>query len=229
MIKKHSAIQSMVHVSVRMDGKVTTAQHGLVQMACMGKTVTKCANAYQKTLKCVIRGQANVNVKQDGMVSYVLDLAHFIHSAKDAGMFAHARTTHNACPTTEPAYVPQGTEVTTVVRFVLKEHLVKTAHSVVNAKMRQCVLLTQDDAFANQVGLASSVIDLAMNTFMVTTVLSSASARTTLLVNQRMVLAFVHQAMQVDCAMIDVNKALMAGVANRNVTVIKKTHLTVIL
>lgn len=222
--KKHSATQSMVRVSVRMDGQVTTAQHELVQMVCTGKTVTKCANAYQKTQKCVIHGQASVFVKQDGMVSCVLDLAHFIHSAKDVGMFAHARTMHSACRIMEPAYVPQGTEATTVVIFVHKEHSVKNAHSVVSAKMQHFVPLIQDDASANQVGLASSAIDLATNTSMATTVLNSASARTTLLVNHRMVLAFVHQAMPVDCVMTVVNKALMAEVVNRNVTVIKKTH-----
>lgn len=170
-----------------------------------------------------------MNVKRVGTESCVLDRVHCTLLAKAAGIFAHVRTTHSACPTMDHVFVHQVTEVTTAVMFVLKEHLVKIAHSDVSARMEHSVPLKQDDASANQVGLDNSAIDHAMNTSMGAIVHSSASAGTMLDVNHRMVLVFVHQDMRVNSVMIGVNKAHMVKAVSRNVTVIKATQLVVIL
>lgn len=170
-----------------------------------------------------------MNVKQVGMESSVPDHAHCILLVKVAGMSAHARTMHSACPPTEHVFVHQVIEVRTAVIFVLKVRLVRIVLSVVSARMQHNVPLRQDDASANQVGLGYSVIDHAMNTSMATTAHNSVNAGTTLPANHRMVHVFVHQGMQVISVMIDVYKACMDEAVSRIVTVIKKTLLVVTL
>lgn len=229
MIKKLSAIQWMVHVNVRMDGRVKTAQSGRVRAVCMEKTVIKCASVHQTTLKCAIHGQASVNVKKVGTEYCAQDLAPFTPLAKAAGVFAPAKTTHSAYLTMEHAFVLQVIEVTTAAMFVPKERSVRIAHNAVSVKTQHIVPPILDDASANQVGWDSSATDLATNTFMGTTAHNSASVRTMLLANHRTVLVNVRRAMQVNFVTIGVNKDHMAEVVNRSAIVSKKIHLAVIL